>query len=146
MLLQALVNRPNFAAAGLSCRYWKVRVEIQNRRLYSVLFHSRLDDNHWRYRSEHIWLYNNIFTGLCCCVGISAGLFHGTEFLSSAIAFEIVASILLLISANKLKLKHKFFMTEEIGYPKFMKDTAVNKLKDNIYCGNLSDSWSIGGA
>ena len=37
-------------------------------------------------------------------------------------------------------------MTEEIGYPKFLKDTAVNKLKDNIYCGNLSDSWSIGGA
>ena len=36
-------------------------------------------------------------------------------------------------------------MTEEIGYPKFLKDTAVNKLKDNIYCGNLSDSWSIGG-
>ena len=37
-------------------------------------------------------------------------------------------------------------MTEEIGYPKFLKYTAVNKLKDNIYCGNLSDSWSIGGA
>ena len=37
-------------------------------------------------------------------------------------------------------------MTEEIGYPKFLKDTAVNKLKDNIYSGNLSDSWSIGGA
>ena len=38
-------------------------------------------------------------------------------------------------------------MTEEIGYPKFLVcDTAVNKLKDNIYCGNLSDSWSIGGA
>ena len=37
-------------------------------------------------------------------------------------------------------------MTEEIGYPKFLKDTSVKKLKDNIYCGNLTDSWSIGGA
>ncbi len=37
-------------------------------------------------------------------------------------------------------------MTEEIGYPKFLKDTSVNKLKDNIYCGNLTESWSIGGA
>ena len=37
-------------------------------------------------------------------------------------------------------------MTEEIGYAKFLKDTAVNKLKDNIYSGHLSDSWSIEGA
>ena len=37
-------------------------------------------------------------------------------------------------------------MTEEIGYAKFLKDTAVNKLKDNIYYGYLSDSWSIEGA
>ena len=37
-------------------------------------------------------------------------------------------------------------MTEEIGYAKFLKDTAVNKLKDNIYSGYLSDSWSIEGA
>ena len=56
------------------------------------------------YRSEHLWLYTTIsLLGSAAIFRISAGLFHGTDFLTSAIAFEIVASILLLISANKLK-------------------------------------------
>ena len=56
------------------------------------------------YRSEHVWLYTTISLLASAAVfRISAGLFHGTDFLTSAIAFEIVASILLLISANKLK-------------------------------------------
>ena len=56
------------------------------------------------YRKEHIWLYTTIsLLGSAAIFRISAGLFHGTEFLTSAIIFEIVSSILLLISANKIK-------------------------------------------
>ena len=56
------------------------------------------------YRSEHLWLYTTIsLLGSAAIFRISAGLFHGTDFLTSAIAFEIIASILLLISANKIK-------------------------------------------
>ena len=56
------------------------------------------------YRSEHLWLYTTIsLVGSAAIFRISAGLFHGTDFLTSAIAFEIIASILLLISANKIK-------------------------------------------
>ena len=56
------------------------------------------------YRSEHLWLYTTIsLLGSAAVFRISAGLFHGTDFLTSAIAFEIIASILLLISANKIK-------------------------------------------
>ena len=56
------------------------------------------------YRSEHLWLYTTIsLLGFAAIFRISAGLFHGTDFLTSAIAFEIIASILLLISANKIK-------------------------------------------
>ena len=58
------------------------------------------------YRSEHLWLYTTIsLLGSAAIFRISAGLFHGTDFLTSAIAFEIIASILLLISANKIKKK-----------------------------------------
>ena len=57
------------------------------------------------YRSEHLWLYTTIsLLGSAAIFRISAGLFHGADFLTSAIAFEIIASILLLISANKIKL------------------------------------------
>lgn len=56
------------------------------------------------YRNEHLWLYTTIsLLGSAAIFRISAGLFHGTDFLTSAIAFEIIASILLLISANKIK-------------------------------------------
>ena len=56
------------------------------------------------YRSEYLWLYTTIsLLGSAAIFRISAGLFHGTDFLTSAIAFEIIASILLLISANKIK-------------------------------------------
>ena len=56
------------------------------------------------YRNEHIWLYTTIsLLGSAAIFRISAGLFHGTEFLTPAIIFELVSSILLLISANKIK-------------------------------------------
>ena len=56
------------------------------------------------YRSEHLWLYTTIsLLGSAAIFRISAGLFHGTDFITSAIAFEIIASILLLISAIKIK-------------------------------------------
>ena len=56
------------------------------------------------YRNEHLWLYTTIsLLGSAAIFRISAGLFHGADFLTSAIAFEILASILLLISANKIK-------------------------------------------
>lgn len=56
------------------------------------------------YRNEHIWLYTTVsLLGSAAVFRISAGLFHGTEFLTQAIIFEIISSILLLISANKIK-------------------------------------------
>ena len=56
------------------------------------------------YRNEHVWLYTTIsLLGSAAIFRISAGLFHGTEFLTSAIIFELVSSILLLISAYKIK-------------------------------------------
>ena len=59
------------------------------------------------YRNEHIWLYTSIsLLGSAAIFRISAGLFHGTEFFTSAIIFEIVSSILLLISAYKIKTEN----------------------------------------
>jgi hypothetical protein len=56
------------------------------------------------YRNEHIWLYTTIsLLGSAAIFRISAGLFHGTEFLASAIIFELVSSVLLFISAYKIK-------------------------------------------
>ena len=56
------------------------------------------------YRNEHIWLYTTVsLLGSAAVFRISAGLFHGPEFLTSAIIFEIISSILLLISANRIK-------------------------------------------
>ena len=49
------------------------------------------------YRNEHIWLYSTIsLLGSAAIFRISAGIFHGAEFLTSAIIFEILSSILLL--------------------------------------------------
>ena len=36
-------------------------------------------------------------------------------------------------------------MSEEIGYPKFLRDTAVTKIDDNTWKAELTDSWNIGG-
>ena len=59
------------------------------------------------YRNEHIWLFTTIsLLGSAAIFRISAGLFHGTEFLTSAIIFELVSSILLLISAYKIKTEN----------------------------------------
>ena len=59
------------------------------------------------YRNEHIWLYTTIsLLGSAAFFRISAGLFHGTEFLTSAIIFELVSSVLLFISAYKIKIEN----------------------------------------
>ena len=59
------------------------------------------------YRNEHIWLYSTIsLLGSAAIFRISAGLFHRAEFLTSAIIFEILSSILLLISAYKIKTEN----------------------------------------
>ena len=59
------------------------------------------------YRNEHIWLYTTIsLLGTAAIFRISAGLFHGTEFLTSAIIFELVSSVLLFISAYKIKTEN----------------------------------------
>ena len=56
------------------------------------------------YRNEHIWLYTTIsLLGSAAVFRISAGIFHGTEFLTSAIVFEIFSSVALLICARKIK-------------------------------------------
>ena len=59
------------------------------------------------YRNEHIWLFTTIsLLGSAAIFRISAGLFHGTEFLTSAIIFELVSSILLFTSAYKIKTEN----------------------------------------
>jgi hypothetical protein len=56
------------------------------------------------YINEHILLYETIFLlGSAAFFRIFAGLVHGAEFLTSAIIFEIICSILLLISTYKIK-------------------------------------------
>ena len=107
MLLQAFtwLIDPSSAAAGLSMSL--LEGEGGNTQIgdfTSFFFTAGLMAIIGAYRSEHVWLYTTIsLLGAAAVFRISAGLFHGTDFLTSAIAFEIVASILLLISANKLK-------------------------------------------
>jgi len=36
-------------------------------------------------------------------------------------------------------------MTQEIGYPKFLRDTAVTQLDEDIWEAELTDDWNIGG-
>ena len=56
------------------------------------------------YRNEHIWIYATAcLLGSAAIFRIYAGLMHGTEFLMSAIFFEILTSILLIISLKKIK-------------------------------------------
>ena len=56
------------------------------------------------FRNEHVWLYATIcLLGSAAIFRIFAGSFHGADLLISAIIFEIMCSIILLISANKIK-------------------------------------------
>ena len=107
MLLQAFnwLLDPSSAAAGLSMSL--LQGEGGNTQIgdfTSFFFTAGLMAIIGAYRNEHIWLFTTIsLLGSAAVFRISAGLFHGADFLTSAIAFEIVASILLLISANKIK-------------------------------------------
>ena len=56
------------------------------------------------YRNEHIWLYATIsLLGSAAVFRTYAGLAHGADFLTAAIIFEIVMSLLLLLSVYKMK-------------------------------------------
>ena len=107
MLLQALnwLFDPSSAAAGLSMSL--LEGEGGNTQIgdfTSFFFTAGLMAIIGAYRNEHLWLYTTIsLLGSAAIFRISAGIFHGTEYLTSAIIFEIVASVLLLISARKIK-------------------------------------------
>ena len=96
---------PSSAAAGLSMSL--LQGEGGNTQIgdfTSFFFTAGLMAIIGAYRNEHVWLFTTIsLLGSAAVFRISAGFFHGADFLTSAIAFEIVASILLLISANKIK-------------------------------------------
>ena len=110
MLLQALnwLFDPSSAAAGLSMSL--LEGEGGNTQIgdfTSFFFTAGLMAIIGAYRNEHLWLYTTIsLLGSAAIFRISAGIFHGTEYLTSAITFEIVASVLLLISAIKIKSKN----------------------------------------
>tara|TARA_B100001559_G_scaffold278393_1_gene250330 strand:+ start:4682 stop:5053 length:372 start_codon:yes stop_codon:yes gene_type:complete len=107
MLLQALnwLFDPSSAAAGLSMSL--LEGEGGNTQIgdfTSFFFTAGLMAIIGAYRNEHLWLYTTIsLLGSAAIFRISAGIFHGTEYLTSAIIFEIVASVLLFISARKIK-------------------------------------------
>ena len=107
MLLQALnwLFDPSSAAAGLSMSL--LEGEGGNTQIgdfTSFFFTAGLMAVIGAYRNEHVWLYTTIsLLGSAAIFRISAGIFHGTEYLTSAIIFEIVASVLLFISARKIK-------------------------------------------
>ena len=107
MLLQALnwLFDPSSAAAGLSMSL--LEGEGGNTQIgdfTSFFFTAGLVAVIGAYRNEHVWLYTTIsLLGSAAIFRISAGIFHGTEYLTSAIIFEIVASVLLFISARKIK-------------------------------------------
>ena len=107
MLLQALnwLFDPSSAAAGLSMSL--LEGEGGNTQIgdfTSFFFTAGLMAVIGAYRNEHVWLYTTIsLLGSAAIFRISAGIFHGTEYLASAIIFEIVASVLLFISARKIK-------------------------------------------
>ena len=107
MLLQALLWLIDPLSAAQSLSMSLLEGEGGNTQIgdfTSFFFTAGLMATIGAYRSEHLWLYTTIsLLGSAAIFRISAGLFHGTDFLTSAIAFEIIASILLLISANKIK-------------------------------------------
>ncbi len=56
------------------------------------------------YRNEHIWLYGTIsLLGSAAVFRTYAGLVHGADFLTTAIVFEVVMALLLLLSVYKIK-------------------------------------------
>ena len=107
MLLQALswLFDPSSAAAGLSMSL--LEGEGGNTQIgdfTSFFFTAGLMAVIGAYRNEHLWLYTTIsLLGSAAVFRILAGAFHGTEYLISAIVFEIVASLLLLLSVRKIK-------------------------------------------
>ena len=57
------------------------------------------------YRNEHVWIYGTIsLLGSAAVFRTYAGLVHGADFLTTAIIFEVVMSLLLLLSVYKIKL------------------------------------------
>ena len=36
-------------------------------------------------------------------------------------------------------------MSQDIGYPKFLKDTSVKRKDENTWEAELTDDWNIGG-
>jgi len=56
------------------------------------------------YRNEHVWLYSSIsLLGSAAVFRTYAGLVHGADYLTTAIVFEVVMSLLLLLSVYKMK-------------------------------------------
>ena len=56
------------------------------------------------YRNEHVWLYGTIsLLGSAAVFRTYAGLVHGADFLTTAIVFEVVMSLLLFLSVYKIK-------------------------------------------
>jgi len=56
------------------------------------------------YRNEHVWIYGTIsLLGSAAVFRTYAGLVHGADFLTTAIVFEVVMSLLLLLSVYKMK-------------------------------------------
>ena len=107
MLLQAFnwLLDPSSAAAGLSMSL--LQGEGGNTQIgdfTSFFFTAGIMAVIGAYRNEHLWLYTTIsLLGSAAIFRFIAGTFHGTEYLTSAIIFEVVASALLLISARKIK-------------------------------------------
>ena len=107
MLLQAFnwLLDPSSAAAGLSMSL--LQGEGGNTQIgdfTSFFFTAGIMAVIGAYRNEHLWLYTTVsLLGSAAIFRIISGTFHGTEYLTSAIIFEVVASALLLISARKIK-------------------------------------------
>ena len=96
---------PSSAAAGLSMSLLEGKGgTTQIGDFTSFFFTAGLMSIIGAYRNEHIWLYSTIsLLGSAAVFRIYAGTFHGTEFLTSAIVFEIFCSIALLVCVNKIK-------------------------------------------
>ena len=107
MLLQAFtwLIDPSAAAAGLAMSILEGQGgNTQIGDFTSFFFTAGIMAVIGAYRNEHLWLYTTIsLLGSAAIFRIIAGTFHGTEYLTSAIIFEVVASALLLISARKIK-------------------------------------------
>ena len=93
---------PSSAAAGLSMSLLQGNTQIGD--FTSFFFTAGIMAIIGAYRNEHIWIYATVcLLGSAAIFRIYAGLMHGTEFLTSAIFFEILTSILLIISIKKIK-------------------------------------------